>query len=314
MIAKWKAKAVVQKCISFLPQKDKINFFFQKYVTKGVYLTDEYFGFKITHAHDHLNYFQKFSNKSPEESTVLELGTGWYPIIPIALYLSDYQQIISIDIESWMNRDRQLTTIEKFLEWRVKGKLDEYLPQINEEKWQELVKLTSSINRADLTTEEINETIRLTPLIRDARQTQMEGGSIDLICSNNTFEHIPQTILIDIIREFWRILIPNGVMSHFIDLSDHFAHFDSSINIYNFLRYSSKTWSIIDNSIQPQNRLRFKDYRKIYHDLSIPITEESYRKGDLEALKTIPLAPEYADYTPEELAISHGYLVSVKGK
>ena len=60
MIAKWKAEAIVQKGISYLPKKDKINYLFQKYVTKGVYLTDEYFTYKITHARDHLAYFKKY--------------------------------------------------------------------------------------------------------------------------------------------------------------------------------------------------------------------------------------------------------------
>ena len=49
---------------------------------------------------------------------------------------------------------------------------------------------------------------------------------------------------------------PDGLHSHFIDMSDHFAHMDSSISIYHFLRYSEAQWKRIDNSIQPQNRWR----------------------------------------------------------
>lgn len=99
-------------------------------------------------------------------------------------------------------------------------------------------------------------------------------------------------------------------MSHFIDLSDHFAHMDSSINIYNFLRFSKRQWDVIDNSIQPQNRLRWKDYRQIYRNLDIEIREEEYRKGSVELLSAVPLDASYTSYTPAELAISHGYIVS----
>lgn len=58
---KWKAKAVVQKAISFLPQSERVNFLFQKHVTKAVNLTDQHFDWKITHARDHVNNFVKFT-------------------------------------------------------------------------------------------------------------------------------------------------------------------------------------------------------------------------------------------------------------
>jgi len=308
MIAKWKAKAIVQKSISYLPKKEKINFLFQKYVTKGVYLTDDYFTYKITHARDHLNYFRKCSDKDFKQSTFLELGTGWYPIIPIAMYLSDFEDIVSIDIQTWMNKESQITTIEQFVTWRADAKLAVFLPVINEAKWNVLLDILK--NKDQLTKEDINKKIHLKSYIQDARKTDFEKESFDFICSNNTFEHIPKNILIPILSEFKRLIKPQGVMSHFIDMSDHFAHFDKTINIYNFLRFSQNKWDWIDNSIQPQNRMRFKDYKAIYHHLDIPITEESCRKGDLDKLKEIPLAPMYQDYTPKELAISHGYLVS----
>lgn len=308
MIAKWKAKAIVQKTISYLPNKEKINYLFQKYVTKGVYLTDEYFTYKITHAQDHIDYFKKYSNKDFSESNFLELGTGWYPIVPIAMYLNDFEEIISIDIQSWMTKESILTTIEKFVEWRANGELSKYLTFINEEKWAVLINILKE--NEQLTKEQISQIFHLKTFIQDARKTDFADNSFDFICSNNTFEHVPKAILIPILKEFKRIAKKDGIMSHFVDMSDHFAHFDKTINIYNFLQYSQKTWDLIDNSIQPQNRMRWKDYRQIYADLDIAITDEAVRKGDLKALKTVKLAAMYQSYSMEELAISHGYLVS----
>lgn len=99
-------------------------------------------------------------------------------------------------------------------------------------------------------------------------------------------------------------------MSHFIDMSDHFAHFDKSINIYNFLQFSDKQWKWIDNSIQPQSRLRIHDYKKIYADLSIPISEETFREGNLNELKTISLADKFFNKPLEEIAKSHCHFIS----
>ena len=307
MIAKWKIKAIVQKGISYLPNKEKINYWFQKYITNGVDLTDEYFGYKITHAKDHLQFFEKYSNSKLVESNALELGTGWYPIIPIALFLNDIKLIHSLDLSDWMTRENLKKTCKKFIEWRNDGKLQEFLRYINEEKWK-IIQSLAIDEKQDL--DSMCQQIKLRRWIGDARNTHFHKNSIDLMCSNNTFEHIPKEILKSILLEFIRIIKPNGVMSHFIDMSDHFAHFDHSINIYNFLRYSDQKWNLIDNSIQPQNRMRFIDYKEIYRKLNIPITHEEIRKGNIDELKEISLDSKYEKYTLAHLAISHGYIVS----
>lgn len=308
MVAKWMLKAVVQKIISYFPQREKINYLFQKYVTKGVALTDTYFEYKLTHAKDHIHYFREYGKTPLSEATIVELGLGWYPIVPIALYLSGAKQLISMDIQDWMTNESQLTTIRKFQEWRKSGKLESFLTDIDEARWNEMMALIQKEEAPTLAT--ISRTICLQPLLKDARDTGFTTQSIDYICSNNTFEHIPKAILIGILKEFRRIIKQEGVMSHFVDMSDHFAHFDQSINIYNFLRFSEKQWQRIDNAIQPQNRMRFKDYLAIYEDLKIPVTDTEVRPGDIELLGQVRLSPQYQGYSEEELAISHGYIVS----
>jgi len=307
-MSKWILKAVVQKTISFLPQKEKINFLFQKYVTNGVALTDQYFTYKITHSRDHINYFKKYGQPNFSGQNMLELGTGWYPIVPIAMYLSGMDQVISIDIQSWMTKESELITIEKFVEWRLQGKLDAYLPDIQEDRWQILTDIIRDSNK--LSQEEINQKIGFQSMIVDARNTGFEAQNFDYICSNNTFEHVHTVVLKDILKEFARIIKKEGVMSHFIDMSDHFAHFDQSINIYNFLQYSNSKWNLIDNNIQPQNRLRFIDYKKMYQHLNIPITEEEPVEGNVDLVAKMSLSEEFKTYPLEELAISHAYLVS----
>ena len=61
-MSKWILKAIVQKGISFLPFSQKINYFFQKYVTRGVYLSDEYFEDRLIHCREHYKQFRKYSS------------------------------------------------------------------------------------------------------------------------------------------------------------------------------------------------------------------------------------------------------------
>src|SRR5690606_17664077 len=110
---KWKQKAIVQKVISYLPFSHNINYLFQKYVTKGVNLSDEYFYDRLGHARDHLLGFQKYSN-SKAPSSCLEIGTGWYPIVPIGFFLAGADTIYSVDISFLTSKERLQTTLQKF--------------------------------------------------------------------------------------------------------------------------------------------------------------------------------------------------------
>lgn len=307
MMSKWIIKAVVQKSISYLPYSQRINYFFQKHVTGGVRLSDEHFGLKLQHAREHHHCLLTFGEENADR-TILELGTGWYPVIPLLLFLTGSGRIISVDIQKWMTRETLQITLLKFREWRERGLLDEELPSINEQRWERLMDFEENPSAFDL--DQINEEIGLQTLIQDARNLNIKSDSVDFICSNNTFEHIPGEILSAILREFNRVIKPGGLMSHFIDMSDHFAHFDSRITIYNFLKYSEKRWSFIDNTIQPQNRMRFRDYKKMYMESGLPVSEEIIRKGDFEALKRVKVHTGFSEYSAEELAISHGTIIS----
>ncbi len=87
MMSKWIIKAVVQKSISYLPYSQRINYFFQKHVTGGVRLNDEHFGLKLQHAREHHHYLLTFGGENADR-TILELGTGWYPVIPLLFFLT----------------------------------------------------------------------------------------------------------------------------------------------------------------------------------------------------------------------------------
>ncbi len=305
---KWKQKAIVQKIISYLPLSHKINYFFQKYVTKGVYLSDAYFFDRLGHASDHINSYQKYAGNTIPKTT-LEIGTGWYPIVPISFFLIGADKIYSVDISFLTSKERLKNTLEKFVESDQKQQLKKYVSYVPE-RFQILNDILAHYNQLSL--EDILHRLHITYLIEDARKLSLSDNSIDLVNSNNTFEHIYPSILIPILIEFKRVVNKKeGVMSHFIDMSDHFAHFDTSINIYNFLQFSDRQWEYIDNTIQPQNRMRVYDYKNIFSDLNIPITESSYREGNLNELKTISLADKYLDYPLEDIAISHCHLISV---
>jgi len=306
MIKKWMLKAIVQKTISFLPYSQRINYFFQKYVTKGVYLSDAYFEDRLEHARNHIEAWERLSDGAPLRNT-LELGAGWYPVVPIALFLYGAEHIRTVDVSLLTNADHVRTTIRKFLEYADQGKLEPYL-RPDPKRLDALRQLGFEAQVRSF--EQLAQALHIEYLVQDARQLHLSDGAVDLAHSNNTFEHIYPDILLGILREFRRIVRPGGVQSHFVDLSDHFAHFDTSITIYHFLRFSPAAWRWIDNTVQPLNRLRITDYRRLYHETSLPISEENLRAGNVERLRTVPVHPYFLGNTEAENAVSHGYFFS----
>ncbi|NUQ25585.1 MAG: class I SAM-dependent methyltransferase [Saprospiraceae bacterium] len=308
---KWVLKAIVQKIISYLPMGNKINYLFQKYITKGVYLTDEYFYDRLGHARDHLNAGHAHTHTHTHTDfpkSCLELGTGWYPIVPIGFFLAGAEKIYSVDISFLTSKERITTTISRFVDAHQKGVLSDYV-KVQEGRLAILLECFDNIE--ELSLEDILRKLKIEYLITDARKLPLPDNSIDLVNSNNTFEHIYPEILTPILKEFKRVVNKeHGVMSHFIDMSDHFAHFDHSINVYNFLQFTNRQWRWIDNSIQPQSRLRIDDYRHIYHQLGIPISEEKNRPGDVDALKTIKLDERFVTKPLDVVAISHCQFIS----
>lgn len=308
MIRKWHLKAVIQKTISFMPNGHKINHWFQKNITKGVYLGDEYFYDRLEHVKHHLGAFHKHCG-SIEGKKTLELGTGWYPVIPFSFFLSGAAEINTVDISNLTNKEKLKDTIGRFIELIEKDTLKQFI----EAKPERIVILQDiHKNFEALSFDDILSKLNINYLIMDARQlNHLSDASIDLVHSNNTFEHVYPVILKDILKEFKRIVKKEGLQSHFVDMSDHFAHFDQSINIYNFLQYSNTAWDkVIDNSIQPQNRWRYPQFVELYNNLNIPLIDTETRPGDIEAVKSLKVHPDFSKFSIKELAISHCYLYS----
>jgi len=304
---KWIFKAIIQKVISFLPFGHKINFIFQKYVTRGVNLSDEYFEGRLIHAREHYKYFRKHA--VTDKYSHLEIGTGWYPVVPLGMFLNGADTITTIDLVRFMNEERFRTTVKKYYDYHKAGKLTGFLPMMSQHRLEMLLEEIEKPTCNSLGS--FLEKFRIEYHVADASKIPLNDGSFDLITSNNTFEHIYVEALEGILKEFKRLCKKGGVMSHSIDLSDHFQHMDNSITIYNFLKYSEAQWKWINNSIQPMNRMRIYEFRELYKRLGIPVAEEINREINMENYNKVKVSARFLSHPPEENAVSHTQLVSV---
>jgi hypothetical protein len=148
----------------------------------------------------------------------------------------------------------------------------------------------------------------------DARKVDMPDGSVDLIASTSTFEHIPEGILREILAECYRLCHKGSIMSHEIDYSDHYSHQDKSINPFNFLKFSDRTWDRIHMRHYYQNRMRHNDIRRLIEEAGFSILEErTIILGNAEKMiSTIQLAERYRNCPRADLLATKGYFVATK--
>jgi hypothetical protein len=280
-MASWLLKAAVQGAISSLPGRDRLNYLLQRHVTGSVTLTEEMFERKLAQCRRHLESYRGRRGALPRH--VLELGTGWYPIVPIGLIMAGVERVTTLDVQPLCDAARARTALEMF---------DSDIP----------------MGGTATTAKQLLEPLGIEMLVRDARQSSLQEGSVDLFVSNNTLEHIPPETLREIVVEFRRLAAPGAVMDHFIDMSDHYAHFDRSITEFNYLRYSDLRWRLFNNRLQYQSRLRLPDYRRILEDGGFKVVGEEHERGSLEGIR---LAGRFRHYQADELSVLRCWMTAV---
>lgn len=294
----WIVKAAIQGTLSRLPNPQRWNRLFQKYVTRSLDLADDYFLEKWSQCERHVANYRRHTGEEPDVGfRALELGTGWFPITPIGLALSGATEVVSIDLQDLLAHERVVETLKRYGRHIASGRITAAAPDA-------IGRIEHLLDRApELSAREMLAELGIRARLADARDSGLPDDSIDLICSNNTLEHIPRGVIVDIFREFRRLLAPGGLMSHHIDLADHYANFDRSITVYNFLKYSQRLWPLFNNDLQYQNRLRIADFRDIHAEAGWEILGEDNDAESLDVLRSVRVAPEFQRYSEEDLAV-----------
>lgn len=296
----WKAKAYLQKFLGWLPSGNKINYLFQKYVTKNLPVSDNIFFEKIVLAKYHYDNFIKYfkcdtEKKYLDKSIFYEFGAGWDLIIPITFYAMGINHQVLIDINKKLKYKLINNTLERFRTKTEKiiqiiGDYKNSLPDFYINNLENLKELTGVEYFAPM----------------DASNTEFEDNTFDFISNTSTFEHIPVEYIHPIILECKRIMKPGAVMSCIIDLQDHYSYFDSEISVYNFLVYSESEWKKYNHPIQFQNRLRASDYIDYFQQTGLEILEiQKVMPDDSESkiLGNLKLDGKFSGYDFDDLSV-----------
>jgi SAM-dependent methyltransferase len=233
-------------------------------------------------------------------ATVLEIGSGWQPMIPMLFSLAGAARVYLTDLNVLLRPDTFAAAVRALRAQRAT-----ILDSLSD------TTAAASFDRA--LREDVGaplasrlEELRLTYLAPcDCRKLDLPAESLDVVTSRACLEHIPPDVLEEIFCESHRLLKPGGLACHWVDPSDHWEHLDKRLTRINFLKYSDSIfrWTHI-NPLNYQNRLRHPEYRQMLTAAGFRIVREK-REVDhaaLGALVHMRLAERFRKFSYEDLA------------
>lgn len=304
----WLIKAGVQRAISWLPRTHFWNELLQTHVWKSLGLSEGQFEEVLQRGRRHYDNYAGLRHDLLEGFNVVELGTGWYPIVPVSLYLCGAGDIWCYDVEQFVTAERVQAMLAHFSNYAADGKLRTFLPAMREDRLPALREALADAATAPAL--ETLERLRIHLRTPDAQRTGLPPDTVDFFFSIGTIQHIPRPILANIFAEFRRVSRPRAVMSHFIYLEDQYWNFDKTISKLNYLRYPASQWTWLNSPLTPQNRLRVSDYRKLNRAAGFEVKREDNTSLAASELGQIALAPEFRHYAKEDLLVGWSEMVS----
>ena len=304
---KWKTKARLQRILSRIPGGPGLYYFGQRY----------FYGFQKFHIEQKLQQgialITGLSSigETVEGKSIVEIGTGWSPVLPLFFWLYGYEKCFTFDISRLLKESLVLESVKQLSNI------------ISDRNWVHNKDINNAIklDRRNLLQSLVNENPQIIMekcnLIycapTSSSSTNLPGASIDLVYSNEVLEHIPEPEIYNLFSEMHRILRPGSYMIYQIDPSDHFSHSDPLISRINFLQFSQSEFSKYNSDFLFQNRLRISDYKTIIQQNGFSIVQEDkyVNKEAMQILPTLQFDVDFKKYPPEELCTTN-YIVIAK--
>ncbi len=257
----WKHKARLQRLFSAMPGGERCNYLLQRFVTRTLPLDDDGFLFRARLAQEILGLVRRDPSQPLGDTVFFEFGAGADLVGPITFHAMGVERQILVDRSALLRPALVRDTLAKA------ARLGPHLG---------FVRIPRRALEAELGIE------YRAPA--DARATGLATGSVGIVTSNSTLEHVPHDELLPLLAECRRILRPGGLMGMRIDYEDHYAHSDRGLSPYNFLYYSDAEWAKYSPSLHYQNRLRHGDYLRLFAKVGLEVLEERRLEAGAQTL------------------------------
>ena len=257
-MGRWVAKSLVHRLLFWLPGGRRVANLLRRSSTR---LDPAGFLEAVSSAQRHRRAGSGDRKGGPKR--VLEIGTGWNPVQPVAHFLCGADRVDTWDIESLVSPESWRRVVGFFLNPALTESWQARLPDWDSSRWRHLQKLSVEL----LSRPPREGLAQLNIHLHFGFPKSLEGADpYDLSFSHSVLQYFAPAELARLLHRLHQLAAPGGVTSHWISLADQFARFDPSISPYNFLRFSDATWRWLDSPLIPLNRLRCSEYVRAFSE------------------------------------------------
>lgn len=292
----WRIKGIIQKVLSAMPGGSRLNSAMQLRVG-GLRQFERNVDTKVIGDWLVLASHMKELGIPVDGRVFVEVGTGWYPTLPVCFHLAGAARCHTMDLHrlmDWNLTQRMLVRLEQHLP-AIAGQLslDE---QVLRERLARLRRAGSQAELLDAAGIDYRAP-------GDATRTGLPDASVDVVFSNSVLEHVPGPVIGALMQETRRVLRGGGIALHSVNCGDHYAYFDRSVTQINYLRYGAAHWWLWNNDLQYQNRLRANDFLALAREagLAVILDRQRPRPELMATIDQFPVAREFRHYSREQL-------------
>lgn len=253
---KWHIKYSLAAILGLLPFRHYLHQKAQK-LLGGAKLDEEEM---LSRAIELYSLISKFRMRI-EDNNVLEIGTGWFPYMPIVAYLYGAKNITTVDLNPWLTNRTLRQTMRSVLDNQQQLVANTKLEYKDiEKKLSNLEDIYAENSSFDNTLSKLH--INYLPNYDVCDLSFDEEKKIDLILSSNVLEHINENVLKKIHKHLLIVSTNSVIAVHRYNPADHYAHLSGSS--ISFLTIPELLWRVYrQGGIAYHNRLRTIEHAAI---------------------------------------------------
>lgn len=274
---KHQRKTLILKAINKLPHK--LGYLIYHFLQKKSFKSIELNIISNKNSIEKIKSILTKKNIEIKNKNIIEIGSGWLPIMPFLFKLElKISKISTYDINKHYSNKRVKLTCQYFK--NLKFKTHKCLN----------IKLPDFIDYYPRTNI-INTNI---------------GNNFNLIYSRFVLEHVTPNDILEMHKKFYSESRDDIKIIHLISPSDHRAYSDNSLSIYDFLQYSDNDWNKIQTKFDYHNRLRLPEYLDIFNKTGFTVSYIEYDTAEFNSekykkYKKLRIHSDYNKFSEKEI-------------
>ena len=236
------------------------------------------------------HFYDMQNIKNIENPVIMEIGPGDSLFSMVYSRKFTKGEIYLLDVDDFASKDLNL-----YFELQKKLEKENYFSLVKSEKFKSFDQILNFYNAQYI-------------ISGFDGLKEIKDNSIDYIFSHSVIEHVRKYQIDNLIKEMFRILKPDGVISHNINYKDHLGE------SLNNLRFSEKVWesNFFAKSGFYTNRIPAVKMHSLFKENGFCLRNELFGKWEKLPLERKKINKIFKDFTDQELSIPTSSFIATK--